>query len=289
MLPISSPGPAHGCSSVTSCTRANCNTSQLHHLCFCSNRKTHFSPKSTNIPLDPCQFSDCWQDGWIYACPVCTTRTASDLHVEDSLLFPLKLPKKRNKRNWSNALTLLSKPGSRGGNHLNQIKRTKNPPKIQKELENNAAVSQRADPLRSQYVQEEIICQATRILGWKPEDNSEKIFPLPPSSHQQASPPSYSVLVQSLTGEERRWELQMRSSCTLPAPLSTTQLSTPNVEPEAESTAKREEEKLFRALAHPHCITIHCLEIWVSQQPRSLLYSQNRRGYLPSLLSKLIG
>lgn len=60
--------------------------------------KVIFHP-NPQIYLDPCQFSDCWWDGWICACPVCTTRTASDLHVEDSLLFHLKVPKKRNKRN----------------------------------------------------------------------------------------------------------------------------------------------------------------------------------------------
>lgn len=66
-----------------------------NHLCFCSNRKSHISPKSTNIHLDPCQLSGCWQDGWFCACPVCT-RTASDLHVEDSLMLHLKLPEKIN-------------------------------------------------------------------------------------------------------------------------------------------------------------------------------------------------
>lgn len=109
VLPISAPGPAYGCPSVTRCTTANCNTSQLHHLRFCSNSKNHFSPKSTNILIEPHQFSDCWQDGWICACPVHSTRTAFDLHMEDSLLIHQKLPKERNKRNWSHVLILPSK------------------------------------------------------------------------------------------------------------------------------------------------------------------------------------
>lgn len=81
----------------------------------------------------------------------------------------------------------------------------------------------------------------------------------------------------------------MRSSCTLLAPLSTTQLSTPNDVPEAKSTARRGKWKALQSTCHPHCITIHCLQIWVSQQPQGLLYSQNWRGDLPSLLSKLVG
>lgn len=114
-----------------------------NHLCICSSRKSNFSPKSTNTLLNSCQFSACWQNGWICACPVCTTRTAPDLCVEDSLLFHLKLSKKRN---WSHALTI---PGKSWGRIILKTKPRgiKTHPKNRKKLEHNAAVSQRADPL----------------------------------------------------------------------------------------------------------------------------------------------
>lgn len=117
-----------------------------------------------------------------------------------------------------------------------------------------------------------MICQATQLLGWNPEDSSEKS-----SFHQQipTSKPLSQVIWYLHKAElEKRGDENFRWD---PAVPSEPPLSTRNDEPKAETTAKR------KPLACPHC-----LQIWVSQQPQGLLYSQNRQGDLPSP-SKFIG
>lgn len=175
-------------------------------------------------------------------------------------------------RNWSHALTNLCKSW---GRIISKTKPRglKTYPKIQKELKHNAAVSQRAEPTyQSQYTQEEMVCQATQLLGWNPEDGSENS-----SFHHQvptSKPLSQVIWYFHKPKQEKRGDENFRWD---PAVSSEPSLSTRNYEPEAETMAKR------KALACPHC-----LQIWVSQQPPGLLYSQNRQEDLPSL-SKFIG
>lgn len=112
-----------------------------------------------------------------------------------------------------------------------------------------------------------MIRQATQLLGWNPEDSSEKS-----SFHHQVStskPLSQVIWYLHKAKQEKRGDENFRWD---PAVPSQPPLSTCNDEPKAETTAKR------KALACPHC-----LQIWVSQQPPGLLYSPNRQEDLSSL------
>lgn len=130
--------------------------------------------------------------------------------------------------------------------------------------------------------------QSNSDLGLKARGQRWKVFPLPPSSHQQASPPSSSILAQSLT-EERQWELQMRSICTLAAPLSTTQLSTPNDEPKAEPTAKRGKALWSTCPSSLHHNSLHA-DLSQPATLRLVLFTkQARRPPLPPLQICRIG
>lgn len=109
---------------------------------------------------------------------------------------------------------------------------------------------------------------------------------MPPSSHQQASALGFIQVLNNLTGEERRWELQMRSSCTLP--------SSPQHHPTQHTQrwargwiySKKTRGKTLQSTCLPSLHHSSLLTDLSQPATQVLLYSQNGRGDLPSLFSK---
>lgn len=99
----------------------------------------------------------------------CTWRTAC--------WFTKNCPRKETKE--IDPMSLYFQANAEGDHLKNQIKWSKHPPLPHPQNSRGTRAQHSSFPENrpiscSQYTQEETICQATQISGWKPEDSSEK-------------------------------------------------------------------------------------------------------------------